>query len=62
MCGLAVFAMQVFRLGFDWNVNSLCLCLQPSGSTRLDLGSLKRVFVTHLPTITQVMDEQNGIV
>lgn len=27
MCGFAVFAMQVFRLGFDWNVNSLCLCV-----------------------------------
>lgn len=24
MCGFAVFAMQVFRLGLDWNVNSLC--------------------------------------
>lgn len=25
MCGFAVFAMQVFRLGFDWNVNSVSL-------------------------------------
>lgn len=39
MCGFAVFAMQVFRLGFDWNVNSLCLCVRLSGSTRLNLGS-----------------------
>lgn len=39
MCGFAVFAMQVFRLGFDWNVNSPGHCGRLSGSTGLNLES-----------------------